>query len=64
MELNILEVCLDGNRGEIKASYYIKYSDSSGKMVYYGSASDTLPSIWILEKQGAKWVIIDIDEHP
>ena len=63
-ELNIMEISLDGDVGEIKASYIICYSDSSGKILLGSGADPYMPAIWILEKQGEEWVIAEIHERP
>jgi hypothetical protein len=64
MDLAVLEIILDGDEGEIMASYLMRYLDSSGKLLMLNSASSKLPTRWIIERQGDNWVIVDVDEHP
>jgi len=64
LNLEILEIVLDGDVGEIKASYFIRYLDSSGRTLMAGHVTPDLPAIWILERQGADWVIVEINEPP
>ena len=61
-DLNIIEISLDGSKGEIKAVYFIRYLDSYGDKIMGTGVDSHLPAIWALEKQGEDWVIIDIVE--
>ena len=59
-DLNVLNIYLDGDSGEIKVLYSIIYLDSSGRTVRGVQATPYLPTIWVLERQGEDWVIVEI----
>lgn len=63
-DLEVLSINLDGDRGEITASYFIRYLDSSGKKLMFSSSGKDLPVRWMIEKQGEEWIVVEIDEHP
>ena len=62
MNLDIIDISIDGNDGQIKAVYSLRYLDSAGKLIMGSSVSRYKPAIWIVEKQGEDWVIINILE--
>ena len=63
-EVIIGEISLDGDRGEIRAGYSIRYLDSSGRMLMGGMVSLAMPAIWMIERHGEDWIIVEINEPP
>jgi len=59
--LQIVDINLDGDSGKILSAHSIIYRDSSGRVIMSTSACQNLPDIWILERQGEGWVIVEID---
>jgi predicted ribosome-associated RNA-binding protein Tma20 len=64
MSLTVVEAHVDGDRGELKVSYSMRYLDSSSALLMLSSSSLEFPSIWLIEKQGDEWVVVYIDEYP
>jgi len=62
--IEVIDAHLENNVGEIAVCYYMRYLDSTGKVLMYGSATFDFPAIWSIEKQGEEWIVVDIDEHP
>ena len=64
VDLRIVGITLDGDRGEIRAIYSIQWFDSSGRTLYGVSllSRPTWPAIWTLERQGEDWVIVEVYE--
>jgi len=62
--LEIYEITINGDIGEIKAGYGITYYNADDRVVRSSSSSRDWPTIWTIEKQGEDWVIIEINEHP
>ena len=62
VDLNIVSITLDEDRGEIRASYSIRWFDSSGRKLYAVGVHPERPAIWTLERQGDDWVIVEVYE--
>ena len=62
--LNIREIILDEDSGEMKADYVKLYYDSSERVIRGSSAGSIRPAKWTLSRQGNDWIITEIDEHP
>ena len=63
VDLHIVGITLDGDRGEIRAIYRIIWRDSSGRMLRgVGLNNPASPAIWTLERQDEAWVIVEVYE--
>ena len=62
VDLKVLEIFLNEDKGEMIVSYSIRYIDSFGKTLYGTSASD-FPAQWILEKNEDGWGIVEIEDR-
>lgn len=61
VDLKVLEIFLNEDKGEMLVSYSIRYTDSLGKTLYGTSAFD-FPAQWILEKDEERWKIVKIED--
>ena len=61
--LNVWEINLEDSRGEMIITYFIRYVDSTGRLLSGHSVARITPTRWILERQEEKWVIVKILDY-
>ena len=60
--LTVLEISIDGDKGEVVLSYFIRYVDSTGRVVHGRADGPLSPSRWTIERHGGRWAITEIHE--
>lgn len=58
--LQIIDLRLDDNNGQVVVTYNISYFNSEGEILMSMSADPIMPDRWVLEKLNGEWNIVEI----